>query len=198
MVLKSGTNTPHGSTRIYFENEDLQSNNMPDGSGGHDRRHDRQGQPHAPVQRLRLRARRPDPQGPAVGLGRDRQDPRGPDHARPARTIAPSCRTRRSRPPARSPTASARTSPSSAATRRSSAAAPAPTRRRRDHLQPDAARPRCTRAKSTSSSATTCSSSAQGRARRRRLLARGRAAAPTTQTVHRTTAACGADRPTPT
>jgi len=29
MVLKSGTNTPHGSTRIYFENEDLQSNNMP-------------------------------------------------------------------------------------------------------------------------------------------------------------------------
>ena len=29
MVLKSGTNTPHGSSRIYFENEDLQSNNMP-------------------------------------------------------------------------------------------------------------------------------------------------------------------------
>ena len=29
MVLKSGSNTPHGSTRIYFENEDLQSNNMP-------------------------------------------------------------------------------------------------------------------------------------------------------------------------
>jgi len=29
MVLKSGTNTPHGSTRIYFENEDLQANNMP-------------------------------------------------------------------------------------------------------------------------------------------------------------------------
>jgi len=28
MVLKSGSNTPHGSTRIYFENEDLQSNNM--------------------------------------------------------------------------------------------------------------------------------------------------------------------------
>ncbi len=28
MVLKSGTNTPHGSSRIYFENEDLQSNNM--------------------------------------------------------------------------------------------------------------------------------------------------------------------------
>ncbi len=28
MVLKSGTNTPHGSTRIYFENEDLQSNNL--------------------------------------------------------------------------------------------------------------------------------------------------------------------------
>jgi hypothetical protein len=29
MVLKSGSNTPHGSSRIYFENEGLQSNNMP-------------------------------------------------------------------------------------------------------------------------------------------------------------------------
>ena len=29
MVLKSGSNTPHGSTRIYFENERMQSNNMP-------------------------------------------------------------------------------------------------------------------------------------------------------------------------
>jgi hypothetical protein len=29
MVLKSGSNTPHGSTRIYFENEGMQSNNMP-------------------------------------------------------------------------------------------------------------------------------------------------------------------------
>ena len=29
MVLKSGTNTPHGSSRYYFENESLQSNNMP-------------------------------------------------------------------------------------------------------------------------------------------------------------------------
>jgi hypothetical protein len=28
MVLKSGANTPHGSTRIYFENEDLQSKNL--------------------------------------------------------------------------------------------------------------------------------------------------------------------------
>jgi hypothetical protein len=28
MVLKSGTNTPRGSTRIYFENEDMQSNNL--------------------------------------------------------------------------------------------------------------------------------------------------------------------------
>lgn len=28
MVLKSGSNTPHGSTRIFFENEDMQSNNM--------------------------------------------------------------------------------------------------------------------------------------------------------------------------
>jgi hypothetical protein len=29
MVLKSGSNTPHGSSRIYFENEKMQSNNMP-------------------------------------------------------------------------------------------------------------------------------------------------------------------------
>jgi hypothetical protein len=29
-VLKSGTNTPHGSTRVYFSNEDMQANNMPD------------------------------------------------------------------------------------------------------------------------------------------------------------------------
>jgi hypothetical protein len=28
MVLKSGSNTPHGSTRIYFENENMQSNNL--------------------------------------------------------------------------------------------------------------------------------------------------------------------------
>lgn len=28
LVLKKGTNVPHGSTRYYFENEDLQSNNM--------------------------------------------------------------------------------------------------------------------------------------------------------------------------
>ena len=28
MVLKSGSNTPHGSTRIYFENQDMQSNNL--------------------------------------------------------------------------------------------------------------------------------------------------------------------------
>jgi hypothetical protein len=29
-VLKGGTNTPHGSTRIYFENESMQANNLPD------------------------------------------------------------------------------------------------------------------------------------------------------------------------
>jgi hypothetical protein len=29
-VLKGGTNTPHGSTRIYYENESMQSNNLPD------------------------------------------------------------------------------------------------------------------------------------------------------------------------
>jgi len=28
MVLKSGSNTPHGSTRIFFENQDLQANNL--------------------------------------------------------------------------------------------------------------------------------------------------------------------------
>ncbi|HEX7019883.1 MAG TPA: hypothetical protein VF159_07740, partial [Gemmatimonadaceae bacterium] len=30
MVLKSGSNTPHGSSRIYFENESMQANNVPD------------------------------------------------------------------------------------------------------------------------------------------------------------------------
>ena len=29
-VLKSGSNTPHGSTRIYYEDEGMQANNMPD------------------------------------------------------------------------------------------------------------------------------------------------------------------------
>jgi hypothetical protein len=29
-VLKSGSNTPHGSARIYYENESMQSTNMPD------------------------------------------------------------------------------------------------------------------------------------------------------------------------
>jgi len=29
-VLKGGTNTPHGSTRIYYENESMQNNNLPD------------------------------------------------------------------------------------------------------------------------------------------------------------------------
>jgi hypothetical protein len=29
-ILKSGSNTPHGSTRIYFENESMQATNLPD------------------------------------------------------------------------------------------------------------------------------------------------------------------------
>jgi hypothetical protein len=29
-VLKSGSNTPHGSTRFYYEDEDMQANNLPD------------------------------------------------------------------------------------------------------------------------------------------------------------------------
>jgi hypothetical protein len=29
-VLKGGSNTPHGSSRIYYENEDMQANNLPD------------------------------------------------------------------------------------------------------------------------------------------------------------------------
>ena len=29
-ILKSGSNTPHGSTRIYFENESMQANNLPE------------------------------------------------------------------------------------------------------------------------------------------------------------------------
>ena len=82
MVLKSGANTPHGSTRIYFENENLQANNLSDelkaSIGGVNGKGNRMHQ----VQRHRLRARWADPEEPAVGLGRDRQDPRGPDHAR--------------------------------------------------------------------------------------------------------------------
>ncbi|MGH9373948.1 MAG: carboxypeptidase regulatory-like domain-containing protein, partial [Vicinamibacterales bacterium] len=30
LVLKAGSNTPHGSTRIYYENEGMQANNIPD------------------------------------------------------------------------------------------------------------------------------------------------------------------------
>ncbi len=30
LVLKAGTNTPHGSSRIYYENEGMQANNMPE------------------------------------------------------------------------------------------------------------------------------------------------------------------------
>ena len=59
------------------------------------------GNRHAPVQGLRVRAGRPDPEGQAVGLGRGRQDPRRPDHPDRRRTTAPSCRTPRSRRPAR-------------------------------------------------------------------------------------------------
>ena len=99
-----------------------------------------------------------------MGVGRGRQDPRRPDHARPAATTAPSCRTRRSRRPARSHQASAPTSPTSAATRKSSAAARArPVRRKRPTIR--RARPRSTRAKSTSSSAATCSCRPRRRAR---------------------------------
>jgi hypothetical protein len=29
-VLKGGSNTPHGSTRVYYEDEDMQANNLPD------------------------------------------------------------------------------------------------------------------------------------------------------------------------
>src|SRR5512134_882653 len=29
-VLKAGSNTPHGSTRIYYENEDMQATNLPE------------------------------------------------------------------------------------------------------------------------------------------------------------------------
>ena len=68
-VLKSGTNTPHGSARTYYENKDLQGNNLPDGSRRGARRRQRQGQPPDQVRRLRRRARRPDREGPAVGVG---------------------------------------------------------------------------------------------------------------------------------
>ena len=68
-VLKSGTNTPHGSARIYFENKDLQSNNLPDdlveslGGDG------RQGQPHRQVRGLRRRTGRSDREGSRCGPG---------------------------------------------------------------------------------------------------------------------------------
>ena len=156
MVLKSGSNTPHGSTRIYFENERPAVEQHAGRSRRVDWRHQRQGQPDAPVQGLRLRARRPDHEGPAVGVGRGRQDARGPDHADRRATTAPSCRTRRSRRPARSHRASAPTSPTSAATRKSSAAArPRTGRRKRPTTR--RARRRSTRAKATSSSAPTSS-----------------------------------------
>jgi hypothetical protein len=56
-VLKAGSNTPHGSTRIYYENEDMQANNLPDDlkaalGGGVAATRQHSG--------LRLRARRPD------------------------------------------------------------------------------------------------------------------------------------------
>ena len=70
MVLKSGSNTPHGSTRIYFENEDMQSNNMPADLAASIGGTTRQGQPHGRVQGLRLRDRRADREEPVLGLGR--------------------------------------------------------------------------------------------------------------------------------
>ena len=48
----------------------MQSNNLPRRACRDDRRQRRQGQSHGPVQRLRVRARRSDPQEPALGVGR--------------------------------------------------------------------------------------------------------------------------------
>jgi hypothetical protein len=52
MVLKSGANAPHGSTRYYFEDEALQDVNISPRARSVAGRHDRQGQPHRPVPRL--------------------------------------------------------------------------------------------------------------------------------------------------
>ena len=75
-VLKSGTNTPHGSSRVYFENEVDAGEQPARRSEGRARRHERQGQPDRPVHGLRLRARRADLEGSPLGVGRVRQDRR--------------------------------------------------------------------------------------------------------------------------
>ena len=79
-ILRSGSDTFRGSARVYFENESMQWNNMPADLAADDRRRERQGQPDGPLLRLRLRSRRPDRQGQAVGLGIGGQDRRHDPH----------------------------------------------------------------------------------------------------------------------
>ena len=71
MVLKSGSNTPRGSARVYFENHNMQAHNLPEdlkstiGASTNG-----QGNRTNQVLRPRRRSRRADPQGSRVGLGR--------------------------------------------------------------------------------------------------------------------------------
>ena len=164
-VLRSGTSKWRGSTRYYFENDSLQSDNVSSDLFGRDR----QLQPRRRVQGLGFRGRRTDPARQALRLGRLRQD-RARDQRVQLRSHAQrlpadrartrrSSRTSRPRSPASCRRRRAPTSPTSAATSRSSAAvrpASAPTRRPTTRM----ARPTSTSSSSTRRSAATCSSSA--------------------------------------
>ena len=91
MVLKSGTNTPHGSTPHLSSRTRACSRTTcrtiwPRPSAAQSGKGNRM----YAVLRHRLRARRADRQEPALGVGRLRQDPRRPDHAGRTRTTAPS------------------------------------------------------------------------------------------------------------
>ena len=192
MVLKSGSNTPHGSYAHLLRERGPAVEQHAGRSRGVDRRHERQGQPHGPVQGLRLRAWWSAVKDRLWAWGAF-----GKTHVDiitlTALTIAPSCRTRRSRArsdhkrhsrelhvfprqqrkvrPRRERDASAERRPGTSAGRR-----------------------RCTRARPTSSSVATCSwwrglpmSTAASRSRH--------AAVPTRRCTS-TTVVCSTDRPT--
>ena len=94
-VLKQGSNTPHGSTRYFFEREGLQGNNMPPEPGAGPRHvtdavggmcqqqlHRTVRQSHRQVRRLRLRAGRSDHEGSTLGVGLRGKDRRQDPHLR--------------------------------------------------------------------------------------------------------------------
>ena len=76
LVTKRGTNKFHGGARGFLTHDDLQSSNLPAALVGDPRLENpdgtlpRQGRPHPADQRLRVRPRRPHPQGQAVVLRR--------------------------------------------------------------------------------------------------------------------------------